>query len=59
MSCQRRKISKVKNNVNDAVTHQEESNIIVANRYSVSRKLGSGSYGTVFVVSDLKTSEAE
>ena len=55
-SSQRRKISKVKKTSREH--HQEESNI-VANRYSFTRKLGSGSYGTVFVVSDLKTSEAE
>eukprot|EP00111_Clytia_hemisphaerica_P019457 TCONS_00057400-protein len=55
-SSQRRKISKVKKTSGEH--HQEESNI-VANRYSVTKKLGSGSYGTVFVVSDLKTSEAE
>ena len=30
---------------------------ILANRYKVQRKLGSGSFGTVFVVEDLKSDE--
>ena len=47
------KIEKVKK------THEDEQSQIVANRYSVSKKLGSGSYGTVFLVSDLKTFETE
>ena len=53
---QKQKKSKIEKTKN---LHEDEQCQIVANRYSVSKKLGSGSYGTVFLISDLKITEAE
>lgn len=36
---------------------QETKERTLANRYNVKRKLGSGNFGTVFVVEDLKSEE--
>ena len=36
---------------------QEMKERTLVNRYSVKRKLGSGSFGTVYVVEDLKSDE--
>ena len=49
----KRQITKIKNET------QDEHNLIAANRYKVNNKLGSGSYGTVFLVTDLKAYKSE
>lgn len=39
------------------VNDRQIEQVVLANRYKVLKKLGSGSYGTVFLIEDLKSNK--
>jgi len=45
---------KKKKTIKEKIKTNADELSIIANRYKVSNKLGSGSYGTVYLISDLK-----
>ena len=42
-----------------ASTVPDEKKRVIVNRYRVEKKLGSGNFGTAYLVTDLKTKNAE
>lgn len=49
--------SEIKQSVLNSPSGQNDNKKILAKRYRVEKKLGSGNYGTAFLVTDLKNNE--